>query len=120
MLSDSKIEAACRILAAEQESIGERLRAMVVTDYESMRSGSNKPEEAIDRDAGGARRVLERIVGHRGASGLDPMLVTGPAVLAADGFGPTLAGHFNVRGSKRKACAWSVSAKRPGPLASWR
>ncbi len=73
--------------------MGERLRAMVVTDSVSMTSGS-RPEEALDRDAGGARRVLDRIVGHRGASRLDPVLVTG---LAADGIGPTLAGHYNVR-----------------------
>jgi superfamily II DNA or RNA helicase len=95
-LSDSKGEAACHILAAELETLGERLRAVVVTDFESM-SGGARPEEALDRDAGGARRVLERIVHHRGSSRLDPVLVTGRVVLAADGIGPTLVQHFNTR-----------------------
>jgi superfamily II DNA or RNA helicase len=99
-LSDSKGEAACRILAAEQEAMGERLRAVVVTDFESMSSGA-KPEEALDRDAGGARRVLEHIVHHRGSSRLDPVLVTGRTVLAADGIGPTLAERFNARLAER-------------------
>jgi hypothetical protein len=71
-------------------------RAVVVTDFESMPSGA-RPEEALDRDAGGARRVLERIVNHRGSSRLDPVLVTGRLVLAADGIGPTLVQHFNTR-----------------------
>ena len=95
-LSDSKSEAACSILAAELEALGERLRAVVVTDFESVSSGA-RPEEALDRDAGGARRVLERIVHHRGSSRLDPVLVTGRVVLAADGIGPALVQHFNAR-----------------------
>jgi superfamily II DNA or RNA helicase len=95
-LSDSKGEAACSILAAELEALGERLRAVVVTDFESKSSGA-RPEEALDRDAGGARRVLERIVHHRGSSRLDPVLVTGRVVLAADGIGPALVQHFNTR-----------------------
>jgi superfamily II DNA or RNA helicase len=95
-LSDSKGEAACSILAAELEALGERLRAVVVTDFESMSSGA-RPEEALDRDAGGARRVLERIVHHRGSSRLDPVLVTGRLVLAADSIGPALVQHFNTR-----------------------
>jgi superfamily II DNA or RNA helicase len=95
-LSDSKSEAACSILAAELEALGERLRAVVVTDFESVSSGA-RPEEALDRDAGGARRVLERIVHHRGSSRLDPVLVTGRVVLAADGIGPAMVQHFNAR-----------------------
>jgi superfamily II DNA or RNA helicase len=95
-LSDSKGEAACSILAAELEALGERLRAVVVTDFESMSSGA-RPEEALDRDAGGARRVLERIVHHRGSSRLDPVLVTGRLVLSADSIGPALVQHFNTR-----------------------
>jgi superfamily II DNA or RNA helicase len=49
------------------------------------------------RHAGGARRVLERIVHHRGSSRLEPVLVTGRVVLAADGIGPALVQHFNTR-----------------------
>lgn len=45
-LSDSKGEAACSILAAELEALGERLRAVVVTDFESMSSGA-RPEEDL-------------------------------------------------------------------------
>ena len=100
-LSDSKGEAACRILAAELEALGERLRAVVVTDFESMSSGA-RPEEALDRDAGGARRVLERIVHHRGSSRLDPVLVTGRVVLAADSIGTALVQHFNTRLEKEE------------------
>ncbi len=55
-LSESKNDAACRILAAEPEALGEKLRAAVVTDFEKMSSGV-RPEEALDREAGGARRV---------------------------------------------------------------
>jgi superfamily II DNA or RNA helicase len=95
-LSDSKGEAACSILAAELEALGDRLRAVVVTDFESMSSGA-RPEEALDRDAGGARRIIERIVHHRGSSRLDPVLITGRLVLATDGIGPALIQHFNTR-----------------------
>lgn len=95
-LSESKNEATCRILTAEHESLGEKLRAVVITDFERMSSGV-RPEEALDRDAGGARRVLERLVHHRGTSRLDPLLITGRVVLAADGIGPVLAQHFNTR-----------------------
>lgn len=95
-LSESKNEATCRILAAEHEALGEKLRAVVITDFERMSSGV-RPEEALDRDAGGARRVLERLVHHHGTSRLDPLLVTGSVVLASDGLGPLLAQHFNAR-----------------------
>ena len=47
-LSDSKGEPTCSILAAELEALGERLQAVVVTDFESTSSGA-RPEEALDR-----------------------------------------------------------------------
>jgi len=95
-LSESKDEAACRILAAEHAAMGEDLRAVVLTDFERASSGA-RPEEALDREAGSARRVFERLAHHREAGRLDPIMVTGRVVLADAGLGEALITRFNDR-----------------------
>lgn len=92
--SESKDNAVADILATEKNALGDSLRAVVVTDFESMSSGS-RPEEALDREAGSARRVFERLVYHYEAGRLDPILVTGRTVLADADLGPPLIFRFN-------------------------
>jgi superfamily II DNA or RNA helicase len=113
--SQAKDEAVCRILSAESEALGARLRAVVVTDFEGMSSGA-RPEEALDREAGSARRVFERLVYHRKAGRLNPILVTGRSVLADADLGPVLIDRFNEHLSEerlRAACRYEKT-EMPG------
>ncbi len=115
--SESKDEAVGRILSAESEALGEGLRAVVVTDFERMSSGA-RPEEALDREAGSARRVFERLVYHREAGRLNPILVTGRAVLADADLGPDLIDRFNeyLREKRLRAVCRYEKTKMPGIL----
>ena len=115
--SESKDEAVCRILAAESEALGERLRAVAVTDFERMSSGA-RPEEVLDREAGSARRVFERLVYHREAGRLNPILVTGRAVLADADLGPALIDRFNehLREMRLRAVCRYEKTEMPGIL----
>jgi hypothetical protein len=115
--SESKDEAVCRILSEEGEALGAKLRAVVVTDFERMRSGA-PPEDALDREAGSARRVFERLVYHREAGGQDPILVTGRSVLADADLGPALIDRFNehlCEKGLRAACRFEKT-EMPGIL----
>jgi hypothetical protein len=115
--SESKDEAVCRILSEDGEALGAKLRAVVVTDFERMRSGA-PPEDALDREAGSARRVLERLVYHREAGRQDPILVTGRSVLADADLGPALIDRFNEHLSEkglRAACRFEKT-EMPGIL----
>ncbi len=78
--SDAKTHALPDILAAEEAALGERLRGVVVCDYEKA-SSRTAETSVLDAEAGGAvaafRTLLESDVGDR----LDPILVTGATVL---------------------------------------
>lgn len=78
--SAGKIDAACRILTAEHEALGARLRAVVVCDHE--RARATLPSGLVgvlDADAGSARLALRHIAA---LPGLRPVLVTGRTVAA--------------------------------------
>jgi superfamily II DNA or RNA helicase len=115
--SESKDEAVCRILTAESETLGEMLRAVVVTDFERMSSGA-RPEEALDHEAGSAQRVFERLVYHRETGRLNPVLITGRAVLADADLGLGLIDRFNehLRGKDLRATCRYERTKIPGIL----
>jgi superfamily II DNA or RNA helicase len=79
--SGSKAAAAIDILAAESEAIGERLRAVVLCDFES--AGAELPARltgVINPQSGGARLLLELLIRDRATAELDPILVTGRSV----------------------------------------
>ncbi|MCX7608135.1 MAG: DEAD/DEAH box helicase family protein [Anaerolineales bacterium] len=57
--SESKDEAVAKILTAEAKALGERLRAIVVTDFEQVSSGIGRLKGVLGRDAGSAVRVFK-------------------------------------------------------------
>ena len=81
-LSESKDAATVAILKAELKAMKERLRAVVITDYERMSARSRRLKDVLDPDAGSAVRVFRRLIADPRTNTLDPILVTGKVVLA--------------------------------------
>ncbi|GAA4572105.1 DEAD/DEAH box helicase family protein [Planotetraspora kaengkrachanensis] len=82
--SEAKTQGVREILAAEHASLGERLRAVVLCDYE--RATATPPARlagVLDEQAGSARLVLEELVADERTAVLDPVLLTGSTVAAA-------------------------------------
>lgn len=73
--SRAKASATATILGREHQELGDRLRAVVVTDYES--TGFSFPGEQLELQRGSARRVFFDLVHHPESHHLDPVLVTG-------------------------------------------
>lgn len=81
--SEAKTRAVREILAAEADALGDRLRAVVMCDYE--RATATLPsrlEGVLDAQAGSARLVLAGLVADPRTRPLAPMLVTGRTVAA--------------------------------------
>lgn len=81
-LSESKDEAVVKILRAEMEAMGDRLRAVVITDFERISARTRHLKGVLDRDAGSAVRVFRCLIDDPQTNRLDPILVTGKVVLA--------------------------------------
>jgi len=95
-LSEAKDEAVANILAAESEALGERLRSVVVTDFETMSSGAPKAlSEVLEPDAGSALRVFRYLASVERVSRLHPVLVTGSRLMAGAGYSSLLLDYFN-------------------------
>ena len=96
-LSEAKDVAVSQILEAEDKHMGDRLRAVVVTDFERMASGVQRDlKEVMDADAGSARRVFRHLVTDDTTGHLDPILVTGKTVMVDADHGQELLDHFNA------------------------
>jgi superfamily II DNA or RNA helicase len=89
-LSESKDLATVEILQAEAQAMGERLRAVVLTDYERMSASTRRLKGILDPDAGSAVRVFRRLVADPATNLLGPVLVTGKVVLVSAGQRPVL------------------------------
>jgi hypothetical protein len=102
--SESKDRAVAHIMAVESRAMGDRLRAMVVTDFEKMSSGINKPRGSnlssaafpLDRDAGSALRLFRYLVDKSDLAPLHPVLVTGNTLMVATSHGSELLNWFNA------------------------
>ncbi len=81
-LSESKDAATVEILQAEARAMKDRLRAVVITDYERMSARTRRLKDVLDPDAGSAVRVFRRLIADPDTNRLDPILVTGKVVLA--------------------------------------
>jgi superfamily II DNA or RNA helicase len=106
-LSESKDQATVKILRAEAEAIGGKLRAVVLTDYERMSARTRRLKGILDPDAGSAVRVFRLLVSDPFTELLVPVLVTGKVVLASARSRPMLEG--NVRrwvGENRAKFEW--------------
>jgi superfamily II DNA or RNA helicase len=82
--SDSKVAAMLDILRTERSSIGERLRAVVLTDHERATAlATRQLRGVLDAESGGAVRAMRALVADRETLALDPIMVTGRTVLVA-------------------------------------
>ncbi len=79
--SKSKMLALPEILRAERAVLGDRLRAVVVTDYEKTSAVSSEISHLLDEEAGGAMAAFRGLIGHAETNLLDPVLLTGSSVL---------------------------------------
>jgi superfamily II DNA or RNA helicase len=78
--SEAKQQAAADLLELEAAALGDRLRAVVVTDFERTGRGVATVGEALASDAGSARRVLRALLDRPALAWLDPVLLTGRTV----------------------------------------
>ncbi|HEY3502402.1 MAG TPA: DEAD/DEAH box helicase family protein [Actinocatenispora sp.] len=88
-LSEAKVAAAVHILEAEDAALGDRLRALVLTDHEQLsgRLPASLAESPMDARSGSARLAFATLAAAPVGTGLRPLLVTGqtfacPAKLA--------------------------------------
>ena len=89
--SQSKPEALVPILCAEHRRLGERLRAVVVADFEKTSAVSAEVEHLLDAEAGGAIAAFKQLLRHPETDALQPILVTGSSVLVDDDLAPEFA-----------------------------
>ncbi len=111
--SEHKDGATAEILAAEAKAMGNRLRAVVITDFERKSSGVRRLRGVLDQDAGSARRVFYHLAHHLEAGKLDPILVTGQTLMADADHGQPLLDRFNRELSERgidATCAFRSTA----------
>jgi len=81
-LSESKDKAMIRVLRAEMQAMKEKLRVVVMTDFEKQSATVAKHLEGIlDPEAGGAVRAFRYIVEDEETTKLEPALVTGSSLL---------------------------------------
>lgn len=101
--SKSKTAALLPILRTEAELLGQRIRAVVVTDYEKTSAITAEVSHLLDEEAGGAVAAFKAILSDPTTNWLDPILVTGSSVLIDN----DLERHFH-----EAADAWLATAGR--------
>jgi len=97
--SDSKIHATQEILRREKAALGERLRAIVVTDFERSTSGLRRLDRqhpTIEADLGSAQRVFRYLVQDPALSDLHPVLITGRSLWIAAEFRPAFVAFWET------------------------
>ena len=88
--SKSKMQALPEILRAERAALGDRIRAVIVTDYEKTSAVSAEISHLLDEEAGGAMAAFRALLDHPDTDPLDPVLLTGSSVLVDDDLAPRL------------------------------
>ncbi|MEX2458947.1 MAG: hypothetical protein WD770_08180, partial [Actinomycetota bacterium] len=87
--SRTKVDGMVRILGAERAAMGDRLRAVVLTDFErSSATALRKLEGVLDAEAGGAVQAIRALAADAGTNALDPVMVTGRSVIVDLGLAP--------------------------------
>jgi superfamily II DNA or RNA helicase len=79
--SEAKDHAVAHILSEESKAMGERLRAIVVTDFERVGTGVPDLKGVLESDAGSAMRVFRHLATHPETAHLNPSLVTGKSLM---------------------------------------
>lgn len=86
--SRAKTQALLPILKAESRVLGERIRAVVVADYEKTSAVTAEIRHLLDEEAGGATAAFRTLLSDPETDRLDPVLVTGSTVLVDDDLAP--------------------------------
>lgn len=90
--SKSKSKAVAEILEVEYRSLEDRLRAVIVTDFERMSATAAKQARGIlNEESGGAIAVLREFLKHPVSHFVNPCLVTGSLILVDN----RIAGQFH-------------------------
>ena len=79
----AKYDALTDILTSEIGTLGEGIRAVIVTDFEKT-SATSLVENVLDEDAGGAIAAFRALLKNKYTDKLDPVLMTGSTVLVDD------------------------------------
>lgn len=111
--SAAKTFGAVEIVATEREVLAERLRILVLCDYE--RATATVPgslDGVLSTDAGSARLALARLVGDDRTADLNPVLVTGSTVAAAE---PTARAILEHVRTEDPALAARLTVSEPDP-----
>ena len=82
--SRAKTDAVIPILKAEREVLGDRIRAVVIADYEKTSAVAAEVNHLLDEEAGGAVAAFRALLSDPETDALDPVLVTGSTVLVDD------------------------------------
>lgn len=82
--SRSKCTALPPILKAEHELLGDKLRAVVIADFEKTSATSGAVENLLDAEAGGAIAAFKTLTKDPATDALHPVLLTGSSVLVDD------------------------------------
>ncbi len=79
--TQNKTQALIPILQAERTSLGDRIRAVVIADYEKTSVITESVAHLLDEEAGGAMAAFRAILSDATTNELDPVLLTGSSVL---------------------------------------
>lgn len=97
--SASKALAAVDIAEREWHERGDRLRMLVICDFE--RASATVPaglEGVLDAQEGSARGVLDRMIAQGGVAHLNPVMVSGSRVCCGSSVAPTLVAWLRAHG----------------------
>lgn len=85
--SESKVAGMVEILRAESASMGSRLRAVVLTDFERASTTAQRQLAGVlDPESGGAVQAIRALVADPATNALEPAMVTGRTVLLDAGW----------------------------------
>ena len=105
-LSDAKHAMAARILAAEAADLGERLRALVVVDFERAGTAVAALDAALAADAGSARRLHAHLAQDEHAAVTAPLLMTARTLRAGAQGAEELRDWLNLEAPRRGYDCW--------------
>jgi hypothetical protein len=113
--SESKDYAVAHILDAELKAMGEKLRAVVVTDFERVGTGVPRLRGVLDPEAGSAVRAFQLLASYDPLKELHTVLVTGKSLLVPASSWEVLGPEFNqyLKAQHLKASCSSKVMKNP-------
>jgi hypothetical protein len=95
--SESKVEGLVEILRTEHGAMGDRLRAVVITDHERASAlATRRLADVLDAESGGAVRALRALVADSVTLELDPIMITGRTVLVPATWADELLGELRA------------------------